>query len=52
MYAGCCNTQGDYIAIMKCDLQAFTILLMKILWIYETGKDDSMEPRRENCEEN
>lgn len=47
MYAGFCNAQGDYIAVMDADLQDPPSLLPKMVQILETGEYDSVATRRE-----
>lgn len=48
MYAGFCNANGDYIAVMDADMQDPPALLPKMLRILEEGKYDSVATRREN----
>lgn len=50
MYAGFCNAQGDYIAVMDADLQDPPSLLPDMLQILETGEYDSVATRRESRE--
>lgn len=50
MYAGFCNAQGDYIAVMDADLQDPPSLLPEMLQILETGEYDSVATRRESRE--
>lgn len=46
MYAGFCNAQGDYIAVMDADMQDPPSLLPQMLSILETGEYDSVATRR------
>lgn len=46
MYAGFCNAEGDYIAIMDADLQDPPSLLPEMVKILETGEYDSVATRR------
>lgn len=48
MYAGFCNADGDYIAVMDADMQDPPQLLPKMLEILRTGEYDSVATRREN----
>ncbi len=48
MYAGFCNADGDYLAVMDADLQDPPSLLPKMLEILENGEYDSVATRREN----
>lgn len=50
MYAGFCNADGDYVAVMDADLQDPPSLLPKMLEILESGEYDSVATRRENRE--
>lgn len=50
MYAGFCNAQGDYIAVMDADLQDPPSLLPDMIQILETGEYDSVATRRESRE--
>lgn len=46
MYAGFCNSKGDYVAVMDADLQDPPILLPEMLKILENGEYDSVATRR------
>ena len=46
MYAGFCNADGDYVAVMDADMQDPPALLPQMLEILETGKYDSVATRR------
>ena len=46
MYAGFCNAQGDYVAVMDTDLQDPPALLPKMLELLQTGEYDSVATRR------
>lgn len=46
MYAGFCNVDGDYVAIMDADMQDPPALLPEMLKILETGEYDSVATRR------
>jgi len=46
MYAGFCNVQGDYAAVMDVDLQDPPAMLPQMLAILETGEYDSVAARR------
>lgn len=46
MYAGFCNTTGDYVAIMDADLQDPPSLLPEMAKILESGEYDSVATRR------
>lgn len=46
MYAGFCNADGDYIAVMDADMQDPPSLLPKMLEILYTGEYDSVATRR------
>lgn len=46
MYAGFCNAQGDYVAVMDADMQDPPTLLPQMLKILETEKYDSVATRR------
>ncbi len=46
MYAGFCNADGDYIAVMDSDMQDPPSLLPKMLTILQSGKYDSVASRR------
>lgn len=48
MYAGFCNAEGDYVAVMDADMQDPPSLLPQMLEILETGEYDSVATRREN----
>lgn len=48
MYAGFCNANGDYIAIMDADMQDPPSLLPQMLKILENGEYDSVATRRTN----
>ena len=50
MYAGFCNADGDYVAVMDADLQDPPSLLSKMLEILATGEYDSVATRRVNRE--
>lgn len=46
MYAGFCNVQGDYAAVMDVDLQDPPAMLPQMLEIIRTGEYDSVATRR------
>lgn len=46
MYAGFCNTDGDYVAVMDADMQDPPSLLPEMLEILEAGEYDSVATRR------
>lgn len=46
MYAGFCNADGDYVAVMDADMQDPPSLLPKMLEILESGEYDSVATRR------
>jgi glycosyltransferase involved in cell wall biosynthesis len=46
MYAGFCNADGDYVAVMDADMLDPPSLLPKMLEILETGEYDSVATRR------
>ncbi len=46
MYAGFCNADGDYVAVMDADMQDPPALLLQMLEILESGEYDSVETRR------
>ena len=46
MYAGFCNADGDYVAVMDADMQDPPALLPKMLKILESGEYDSVATRR------
>ncbi len=46
MYAGFCNSKGDYVAVMDADMQDPPSLLPEMLKILETGEYDSVATRR------
>ena len=46
MYAGFCNIDGDYVAVMDADMQDPPSLLPEMLKIIETGEYDSVATRR------
>ncbi len=48
MYAGFCNADGDYVAVMDADMQDPPSLLPEMLKILETGEYDSVATRRMN----
>ncbi len=50
MYAGFCNTRGDYIAVMDADLQDPPSLLPEMLQQLESGEYDCVATRREDRE--
>lgn len=50
MYAGFCNAQGDYVAVMDADLQDPPSLFPEMVRILETGEYDSVATRRESRE--
>lgn len=47
MYAGFCNTEGDYVAVMDADMQDPPSLLPQMLDILQSGEYDSVATRRE-----
>lgn len=46
MYAGFCNADGDYVAVMDADMQDPPALLPEMLKILEAGEYDSVATRR------
>lgn len=46
IYAGLCNAEGDYIAVMDADMQDPPSLLPEMLQILENGEYDSVATRR------
>ncbi len=50
MYAGFCNADGDYVAVIDADMQDPPSLLPKMLEILHTGEYDSVATRRVNRE--
>lgn len=46
MYAGFCNSKGDYVAVMDVDLQDPPSLLPEMLSILQSGEYDSVATRR------
>lgn len=50
MYAGFCNADGDYVAVMDADLQDPPSLLPQMLDLLHTGNYDSVATRRMNRE--
>ena len=46
MYAGFCNSTGDYVAVMDADMQDPPSLLPKMVQILESGEYDSVATRR------
>lgn len=48
MYAGFCNADGDYAAVMDADMQDPPTLLPEMIGILETGEYDSVATRRVN----
>lgn len=48
MYAGFCNSHGDYVAVMDADLQDPPSLLPEMLKILENGEFDSVATRRDS----
>ena len=46
MYAGFCNSTGDYVAVMDADMQDPPSLLPKMVEILESGEYDSVATRR------
>ena len=46
MYAGFCNADGDYVAVMDADMQDPPALLPEMLRILESGEYDSVATRR------
>ena len=50
MYAGFCNADADYVAVMDADMQDPPSLLPEMIKILESGKNDSVATRRENRE--
>lgn len=46
MYAGFCNADGDYVAVMDADMQDPPSLLPQMLEILESGEYDSVATRR------
>jgi len=50
MYAGFCNANGDYVAVMDADMQDPPSLLPQMLEILQSGEYDSVATRRVNRE--
>lgn len=50
MYAGFCNVDADYVAVMDADMQDPPSLLPEMIQILESGKYDSVATRRKNRE--
>ncbi len=50
MYAGFCNGDADYVAVMDADMQDPPSLLPEMIQILESGKYDSVATRRKNRE--
>lgn len=48
MYAGFCNADGDYVAVMDADMQDPPALLPQMLELLETNEYDSVATRRMN----
>lgn len=48
MYAGFCNSKGDYVAVMDADMQDPPFLLPQMLEILENSEYDSVATRRED----
>ncbi len=48
MYAGFCNADGDYVAVMDADMQDPPSLLTEMLHLLESGEYDSVAARRVN----
>lgn len=48
MYAGFCNSKGDYVAVMDADMQDPPLLLPQMLEILENSEYDSVATRRED----
>lgn len=48
MYAGFCNSKGDYVAVMDADMQDPPSLLPQMLEILENSEYDSVATRRED----
>lgn len=46
MYAGFCNAQGDYVAVMDADMQDPPSLLPQMMEIIDSGEYDSVATRR------
>jgi len=46
MYAGFCNADGDYVAVMDADMQDPPMLIPEMLDILESGEYDSVATRR------
>ena len=46
MYAGFCNSKGDFVAVMDADMQDPPSLLPEMMKILESGKYDSVATRR------
>lgn len=46
MYAGFCNVDADYVAVMDADMQDPPSLLPEMIQILESGKYDSVATRR------
>ncbi|MBR4667421.1 MAG: glycosyltransferase family 2 protein [Butyrivibrio sp.] len=46
MYAGFCNADGDYVAVMDADMQDPPALIPEMLQILESGEYDSVATRR------
>lgn len=47
MYAGFCNAEGDYVAVMDADMQDPPALLPRMLELLQSGEYDSVATRRE-----
>lgn len=48
MYAGFCNSKGDYVAVMDADMQDPPSILPEMIKILEAGEYDSVATRRVN----
>ena len=48
MYAGFCNAEGDYVAVMDADMQDPPALLPRMLELLQSGEYDSVATRRED----
>ncbi|MCD8248340.1 MAG: glycosyltransferase family 2 protein [Lachnospiraceae bacterium] len=48
MYAGLCNVDGDYVAVMDADLQDPPALLPQMIALLESGEYDSVATRRKD----
>ncbi|MCI9033198.1 MAG: glycosyltransferase family 2 protein [Lachnospiraceae bacterium] len=46
MYAGFCNVQGDYVAVMDADMQDPPTLLPEMIKVLQSGEYDSVATRR------